>query len=220
MMRKNGEISIFGDLEATSRAIIVRAEEEARKIIEEAKIEAENIINKAKKQAEEIINKEIKNYLKQLEDEKKQKIAEIKLKVKEDILKIQEELCEEIISELKNRISKLREQEDYKQLLRKLIIESCEALNGGNLIIKIDTKDCDIEFDIKEIENEVKMRTGNETNIKLVYDDISELGGVIALTIDESMIYDNTLDSIIEKSRNEIRKILYKNITKVGEETL
>gem|GEM_PF-3655587 len=33
MMRKNGEISIFGDLEATSRAIIVRAEEEARKII-------------------------------------------------------------------------------------------------------------------------------------------------------------------------------------------
>jgi len=194
-------------------ASAIQAEAEAKKIIEDAKKEAEKIIANAKRQAEEIVTKEVEKYIQQMNYERRQKVSEINLKFKEEILKAQEELYEEIIREVERRINELRNNEIYEKIINRLIIESCETLNCENVIIKIDSKDRDIKINLEEIKDNVKKRTGHDVNISVIFESISKLGGIVATTADESIIYDNTLDSIIERNKKEIIRILYKTIT-------
>ncbi|MCS7097160.1 MAG: V-type proton ATPase subunit E [Candidatus Methanomethylicia archaeon] len=212
------ELKIIGNLRTLLDSISLRADDMAKKIIEEAKKEGEKIIEAAKKQAEEILNNEIKKFMQLLEVEKKQKINEINSKTAEEILKEREKIFNEVMQLLEYRLIKLRNTKEYRTLIKRLIVESCINLGGGDILVKMDSKDNNLQINLKEIIEEVKMRTNNETKINMLFvDNITRLGGAIVSSIDETITCDNTLEAIIERRKKDIRKVLYEKLARSGD---
>jgi vacuolar-type H+-ATPase subunit E/Vma4 len=203
---------VFGNSKNISNRIILEAEGEAEAIIENAKKHAEDIINRAKKDAEEIINKEIKMAYEKIKMEERRRIAEISLRVREMVLRERERIFNEILNESKKRLHEFKKTDAYASFLQELILEGCEAIGSGDLIIKIDSKDKEIDINIEKLRKIIEERIGEKVNVSIVFDNISELGGVIVSTSDENIVYNNTLEAILERNSDELRKIITKSI--------
>jgi len=180
--------------------------------IENAKKRAEEIINKAEKDAEEIMNKEIKIAHEKIKMEERRRLAEISLKMKEIILRERETIFNEVLNEVKRRLHEFKKTDRYPSILQELILEGCEAIGGGDLVIKIDSKDKEIDINIEKLKRIIEERMGGKVNISIVFDNISEFGGVIVSTPDGSIVYNNTLDAILERNFDDIRRIITKSI--------
>ncbi|MCS7368316.1 MAG: V-type proton ATPase subunit E [archaeon GBS-70-058] len=212
MANKTIKKGIFGSSENISSRIILEAEKEAEAIIENAKKRAEEIINKAEKDAEEIMNKEIKIAHEKIKMEERRRLAEISLKMKEIILRERETIFNEVLNEVKRRLHEFKKTDRYPSILQELILEGCEAIGGGDLVIKIDSKDKEIDINIEKLKRIIEERMGGKVNISIVFDNISEFGGVIVSTPDGSIVYNNTLDAILERNFDDIRRIITKSI--------
>ncbi|MCR6623317.1 MAG: V-type proton ATPase subunit E [archaeon YNP-LCB-024-027] len=212
MVNKTIKKGAFGDSKNISNRIILEAEREAEIIIENARKHAEEIINKARKDAEEIINKEVKMEYEKIKMEEKRRTAEISLKVKEIMLRERERIFNEVLNEVKKRLHEFKKTDAYASFLQELILEGCEAINSKDLIIKLDQKDKEIEINIEKLRKTIEERIGEKVNMSIVFNNISELGGVIVSTPDESIVYNNTLEAILERNSGNIRKIITKSI--------
>jgi vacuolar-type H+-ATPase subunit E/Vma4 len=279
MASKTIKKGVFGDSKNISNKIILEAEREAETIIENAKRQAEEIINKAKKDAEEMINKEVKVAYETIKMEEKRRITEINLKIREMMLHEMERIFNEILNEVKKRFHEVKKTAAYASFLQELILEGCEAVGSEKLIIKIDSKDKDVNINIEEFKNMIEERirerkveiesiqisplatedlfefvsSGIESleegmakplkikcpfcdsefninieefknmieerirerkvEVSIIFDNISEVGGVLVSTPDGNIVYDNTLEAILERNASEIKKIITRSIS-------
>ncbi|MEM3713375.1 MAG: V-type ATP synthase subunit E family protein [Nitrososphaeria archaeon] len=207
--RKNSKI--VGEISSVINDILIKAEEEAEKIIYNAKKEAEKIISEAKEKAEEIIREKVKDEINLIKDDERRRIIEINLKIKESMIKAREKIYDETIEEVRKRIIELRASNIYKDVLHKLIIEGCKILNENNIIIKINNEDYNL-LNIGKIKEEVKKIVGNEPNIKIIFENIGNMGGAIITTENELLIYDNTLSARLMRYLNDIKILIYKTL--------
>lgn len=185
-------------------------------ILNDAKTKAERIIKKAERECEELdknLIKEIdefeKNYKeqveKQIEEQKKLKFASIEIEVK----KMYYQFCGEVIEEIFNEIKKwLSEKERYKDFYFKMIHKSIMELGDNKeVIVEIDETLSSI-FKI----NELKSSLSNKEVIDIVKKD--EIKGVFISTKDNKLGIYISLDSFIERLKEEERVNIYNLLLK------
>ncbi len=196
-------------------------------ILSDAKFKADSISEEAENESKSILEEGEKIALmekeKILEDGKKlsamryqQIISEAKMKSRRMELDAREEVIEESFKKAEDKLAKIASSEsvEYKESIKNLITEAALEIGGGDLIILVKQEDeAKIKDSISEIENDVKAKTGKETNLEMG-SNINTIGGTIVKTKNGDIEVNNTIEARMlrfKKSlRLEVAHILFK----------
>lgn len=197
-------------------SILSDAKFKADSISEEAENESKSILEEGEKVA--LMEKE-----KILEDGKKQSamryqqiISEAKMKSRRMELDSREEVIEESFKKAEEKLVEIASSEsaEYKESIKNIITEAALEIGGGDLILLLKQEDeAKIKDSISEIENDVKAKTGKETNLEMG-NNINTIGGTIIKTKNGDIEVNNTIEARMlrfKKSlRSEVARILFK----------
>lgn len=197
-------------------SILSDAKFKADSISEEAENESKSILQEGEKVA--LMEKE-----KILEDSKKQSamryqqiISEAKMKSRRMELDSREEVIEESFKKAEEKLVEIASSEsaEYKESIKNIITEAALEIGGGDLILLLKQEDeAKIKDSISEIENDVKAKTGKETNLEMG-NNINTIGGTIIKTKNGDIEVNNTIEARMlrfKKSlRSEVARILFK----------
>jgi V/A-type H+-transporting ATPase subunit E len=186
--------------------ILEDAKAEANKIISEAEEEKAKILEKAKEEAEKRKAEILKRGEKEAEMTKSRIISEAKLEAKKKLLEAKEGIIEMAINKLKEELVKLPEQPEYKDKLINLIKDGAVSLGGGELIVRLNSRDMELIEDstLWNLEKEIESITKKVTVLKKG-DPVDIIGGCIIETADGLKSLDNSLEAIFNRNLNVIR---------------
>ena len=176
-------------------AILAQGEKEALQILDSARAEAEKIhddlIQKAEIQAEGI---------------RKKILSGVHLEVKRQTLRARESLLSTIFDKIKEKLFAFRQTEAYANYLKRLVAEGMTALDAETIqVLGGDVERALLQRDfIKEIEKDVLARTGREIKLK-VSERILPESGVVLVSSDEKMLFDNRLTTRMQRMRSQMR---------------
>ncbi len=179
-------------IEAVIQEIISEAEEEAKKIIENAKKEAERIRQEYEEKAEKIrqeMEKETEEIIRKIEVKE---IANAKLECKRKVAEAKNKVVVSVFNNIEEILAEITGKE--REALLKKLIDSCKKEMKDVKTLLCCEKDMDVvkkEFPKAKIE---------KTDCK---------GGFIAVSSDESEIYDARFENLTSIYKNEIIKRIF-----------
>ncbi|MCX8204223.1 MAG: V-type ATP synthase subunit E family protein [Candidatus Nezhaarchaeota archaeon] len=191
------------------------------KILNDAKSEAELILNKAKSEVEALkeearkeayakLEAEVTKFKESYEEEARRRIVEARVKAKERWLKEREALIDRVVEKVKERLAVFVNSPQYVRALELLIEEAAINIGGGDLVVQLNEKDSKLSIDFEGIAKRVAFKTGVDTKFKVSETNLRCIGGAIVSTTDRSLIYDNTLESRLERLAAEVRLRAFK----------
>ena len=177
----------------TAEKIIERikkdSEKEINQILKDAENQATNIINNAKKEAEQDSKRILSEGKQQGENIKKIMISRANQDAKREIMNAREKIIEECFSKAHHKLTTLNET-DYKKMVKKLIENGCDKLEGKCNIVISRSRDRKIaeSMDLKVIGH------------------VETSGGIIIKSSDGKVTLDHTFDGILIRKKDEIRR--------------
>ena len=188
------------------KEIQAQSEKEAETILGQAEREAQQILNNAQKEADSIKADMIRKAEAQAEGIRKKILSGVRLDVKKQNLRIREELLSKIFEQVKEKIETLRQTKAYEGYLKELVIEGVMAIDAermrvlpGNVEKKLLS-----EATVKQIIGEIQKRTGRKTKLSVVDQPLPE-GGVVLISEDERMLFDNRFSARMQRMQSQMR---------------
>lgn len=137
---------------------------------------------------------------KQAENLRRQIVGSSRLAARNKQLVLIETAVNEAFEKAKTTLRSSNKQQDYKVLITKMLQESISAIATDEVIIQCNRDDFDL------VKKAVASLSNNNVRMTLSDQPIDVIGGIRIKSIDGSTIYDNTLDSRIERFKPLIRK--------------
>lgn len=137
---------------------------------------------------------------KQAENLRRQIVGSSRLAARNKQLVLIETAVNEAFEKAKTTLRSSNKQQDYKVLITKMLQESISAIGTDEVIIQCNRDDFDL------VKKAVASLSNNNVRMTLSDQPIDVIGGIRIKSIDGSTIYDNTLDSRIERFKPLIRK--------------
>lgn len=137
---------------------------------------------------------------KQAENLRRQIVGSSRLAARNKQLVLIETAVNEAFEKAKTTLRSSNKQQDYKVLITKMLQESISAIATDEVIIQCNRDDFDL------VKKAVASLSNNNVRMTLSDQPIDVIGGTRIKSIDGSTIYDNTLDSRIERFKPLIRK--------------
>ncbi|MGA1791197.1 MAG: V-type ATP synthase subunit E [bacterium] len=185
--------------------------------MDDAHREAESIIEKAKEESKSI-RKQGMNTVNDLKNKKNHNLSEVKLsgshsklisleefRARSEILSRKEEIFKEVLWQIREEFFSLPKRGDYPGIMRKLIVHAMRHLkaDGETFLCRVNARDrALLARDFLETPGR---ELGKELSLDQDYADI--VGGVIVLRSDLRVLYDNSLEAIFERNRQQMRCI-------------
>lgn len=196
--------------------ILNDAKAEAERILSQAKAEAEALKEEARRRAASEVEAIVMKHREALEEEARRRVMEARIKAKERWLKEREDLINRAIERVKDRLASFVESPSYVKALESLIEEAAVAIGGGDLLVQLNERDSKLNLNLDSIAKKVSAKIGVDTRLELSDTKAKCIGGAIVSTRDGSFIYDNTLESRLERQASAMRitasKILFSEV--------
>ncbi|MEM2760295.1 MAG: V-type ATP synthase subunit E family protein [Nitrososphaerales archaeon] len=188
-------------LERTITKVLSQAESDMISKIDSAYEDAVNRLISSKNAIESDYSRIIEGARKQAENLKRQIVGSSRLSARNKQLLLVEEAVTRAFEKAKANIDSIRESEKYVFMMKKLLEDGLKAVNVEEVVIECNAKDKNV---VKKIASELERNT--KVRMQVSEEAISTLGGVRVKSKDGSVVYDNTLDSRIERLKPIIRK--------------
>ena len=201
--------------EAIRRKLLSDAEEKAQRIRADAKEKITEIQSAAKERAEAIKEAELERMKEHIESTQRQDVAEKKVEHHRRIQTARSELIDDVFSKAEDRLRDYAGKSAYQDALRKLILEAGGSLGGGNLVVKLNTRDQKnmSTSDLKSLAEEIQDRTDTQTTIAFDKKAINTIGGAIVSSAEQKATVDNTFEARLERmkeqAKTELETILF-----------
>ena len=191
-------------LSSKKQDIITTVTEEAKKEIftefDEGLTQANNYISEIKNQTLVEIKKINDDANRQSESEKRKIIGAAEIKSKNNYLQILEDTITQIFDTVLSKFMKHVSKQRYEKLLIRLIEESVDALNTKK--INIVTNKHDLAY-VKSIIPNINKK--KNVNLKLI-DPINCVGGIKAYSDDNSTVFNNTIEALLNRWKPILRQ--------------
>ncbi|MHC1565760.1 MAG: V-type ATP synthase subunit E [Candidatus Syntropharchaeales archaeon] len=173
-----------------------RASAEVDKIIQDANTRREKILDEARREAEHKKQVILERGEKEAILEKQRILADAKLKARRLRWDAQEDLVSQVLDAARNKVSKVRDDPKYGDILKVLIQEAASSIGEDELEVLLADGD---SVDLEQISGEL--------GIKLSLSDkkIGGMGGVIVRTRDGRIEVDNTFERRMERFTELLR---------------
>ncbi|MEM4478869.1 MAG: hypothetical protein QXV07_02310 [Candidatus Methanomethylicaceae archaeon] len=168
--------------------------ENVLRILNEAAERALHILDDSEKYSIKKLNESLTKYMERAEVESKKELAKIESEAKMCLLRLKESLFEKVIMEAKSMITKYCETDEYINDLIKNLKKTSNTIDLG--VILMNNKDIE--------------RIGMK-NLKSILGDCEikphkiEIGGFIAISKDEKIFVDKTIEGIFDKEKMFLR---------------
>ncbi len=209
MADDNVEVAVSADagLARIKHELEKDAQLELQEIEDQVQKEKKTILENAKREAESIKQRLIAEAKKKAETRKKQELSRVRQQANMEFLGTQESLINSALEEAKAALASYANTKKYAETLKKLIVESGVALNGGDLEAVIRSQDKTIVSSqvLKELAGEIAKQVGTETSLVVAKDELSSIGGVIVREKSGTIEADNTFESRLERRMDDIR---------------
>jgi vacuolar-type H+-ATPase subunit E/Vma4 len=139
------------------------ADAETARLEAETQAESDRIVDNARAEARLLQEQAVRADERELRQEAEQRRANARLDAAAGLREAREELFQEFLTEVRTRLSALRDRPDYRDLLRALIRESLHALPVAT-ILRVDRRDEPLARDVlEELDAELDVDTGLKT---------------------------------------------------------
>ncbi len=203
--------SIDERIEDLSRAIIEEAHADAEMLKSVAKLKVNVVLEAGQKQAEKIRTEILENAKLEAERLKEERLAEVAIKAKIEWLEKREELLETVFRTVRLRCKSLLESDEYPQALQGLIMDAVGQLQSNQVWLHLDSVSRSL-LDEKSLDV-ISESLGVEMHVG---DDLTDSIGVIAKDALGHRIFDNTLETRLNRQMESLRSDVYKIL--MGEE--
>lgn len=203
--------SIDERIEDLSRAIIEEAHADAEMLKSVAKLKVNVVLEAGQKQAEKIRTEILENAKLEAERLKEERLAEVAIKAKIEWLEKREELLETVFQTVRLRCKSLLESDEYPQALQGLIMDAVGQLQSNQVWLHLDSVSRSL-LDEKSLDV-ISESLGVEMHVG---DDLTDSIGVIAKDALGHRIFDNTLETRLNRQMESLRSDVYKIL--MGEE--
>jgi V/A-type H+-transporting ATPase subunit E len=195
-------------LEKILEKIVQDSKEEITKILDEAKSRASQIIEEGKREAEKVAGE-----LTRGGEENARKVKEIivtlaSLESRKRILGEKQRILGELYLEVEKRIRNLNGR-DYRELVKKIMLESCQT--GEELVVIGENDRKRIDQELIESVNAELVKAGKKGKLKLSPEPASIPDGFILKLgkIEINNSWENILRSLRENTEDEVIKLLF-----------
>jgi len=195
-------------LERTVNKVLSQAEGDLISKIDGAYDNALTKLMSSKSAVEADYNRIIDGATKQAENLKRQIVGSSKLSVRNKQLLLVEEAVNNAFERAKAKIDSIRGSDKYVSMIKKLLEDGLDAVGTNEVVVECNAKDKSV---VKKVASELQ---GKKVEISVSDEAIEVLGGVRVKSKDGSVVYDNTLDSRIERLKPIIRKDIALMFTK------
>jgi len=184
-------------LDRTITKVLSQAESDMISQIDSAYEQAVSNLQSSRSSVEADYNRITEGANKQAENLKRQIIGSSRLSARNKQLVLIEDAVSDAFEKAIAKIESVRNSEKYASMMKKLLEDGVHTV-GGDVVIECNSKDKTI---VKKLVSEM-----DRGKIKVSEEAVDCLGGLRIKSRDGSMVYDNTLDSRIERLRPLIKK--------------
>ncbi len=169
----------------------IRADTENQhaKIITDARNEAERILSEAQQRAESIIARGRQQSQREAEDEKTRLIASARLEGNRRLLEARNDILKSYEEKALAQLGDFARSPEYKEFLIRMVNDGVSKI-GSDAIVKVNVKD--------------KQLLKNAA-VQISPSDLDSLGGAIISSKDGKRRVDNTIESIFNERRDDLR---------------
>ena len=171
-------------------------------------------MREAERRAEEILKARVEEARRAARRKLRMELHRARLEGSMRLQKFKNELLERVFDEATARLREFveRRRDEYARVLRGLIIEALGALGEGEFIVLVNKRDWNLAGSmLPSIEEEMRRR-GRSLKLHLGEEAIDVMGGVVVISADGRLIYNNSLEARLERVKNmlagEILRIL------------
>jgi len=192
------------NIEILSRVIMDDASHEARSIIDKARMESESITHEGVCKAEELKRGAMKGKGQiDLLFHKAKAISLAEFQARSEILGCKEEILSGVLRQVQGTFFSLPDREDYPGILKGLIIQAIKYLkeDGDAFVCRFNARDQSVLT--PRILDELGKGCDRVLTLDTTPADI--VGGVIVFRSDFRVLYDNSLEAIFERNRQQVR---------------
>jgi len=194
-------------------------------IAEDARQEADKIRSEAQQQAEEIVKgakKRAKQTLAEAEERGEEQVSLLHSKNRQTIeaeqrklrLKAEERLFDKAMKMIHRRLAKLREEEDYGDILQGLIAEAAIGLSVEKALVYSSQAERDYlskEF-LRRAEEEIRSY-GPPVSLEAATEAKVSGQGVVVEDEDGRLSYNNTMEARLQRYAAQLRRMIYEEIS-------
>jgi V/A-type H+/Na+-transporting ATPase subunit E len=188
-------------LERTVNKVLSQKESDMITQIDSAYHESMNNLESSRTSIESDYERIIDAARKQADNLKRQVIGSTRLNARNKQLLLVEAAVNEVFEKAKVALRSVGKDENYKQLMNRLLEEGLSAIGKDDMIVECSKTDM-------ELVKKLTAFSDRQKKIKLTLSEkpIDAIGGVRVRSADLSLTYDGTLDSRIERLKPLIRK--------------
>lgn len=187
-------------LERTVNKVLAQTEADLIKQLDYAYEESINNLESSKAKLQDEYQRIVNGAKKQAENLKRQIVGSSRLGARNKQLLLIETSVNEAFENAKAKLATSDKQQNYRDLLTKMLEGSVSAIESENVIVECNKNDNNI------VKESIKNLRDKRSRVALSEQPINVIGGIRVKSVDGSVTYDNTLDSRIERLKPLIRK--------------
>lgn len=187
--------------------------ERVERIVQQANSKAQHIISNAKETAQQILDSEKEKAQQMISTIRQKAEASIKMEIRKSQLRLKKEFADTVIEKVRQMGANFRSDSGYKNFLKNVILETIEVIGMPVVIIRFSSLDAEYfgpDFE-KEINEVCKKELKKTVVVRFVKDEFQDIG-VIGMSEDGFIVYDNTFSARLKRQYEEIYSSL------IGEE--
>jgi len=191
---------IWGHVELLCRAVSGEGDQKAGLILAEAEADAARIVAEARErveneQASELLVRSSAAYA-----EAKRIVDSAELEARKRIMTFREQVVQEILEALQERLKEFSKGPGYGDFLMKALREGVDHLGGTAFVVELNAADLDLLA-----ERAKKWADEHSLTVELKPSGSID-AGLQVCTVDQRLLYDNTLAARLRRSENDIRQ--------------
>lgn len=192
--------------EVLCQEIEAQSEREAAEILEQAEKEGQTLLRQAEKEAEKIRSEVLARADQQAEQVRKRILSGVHLEIKKQQLRDRELLMDDVLVRVRKKLDAFRSEPAYKPVLTAWIHEGLEAMDSEDVILQCGSAEAGL-LDKKTLDTiltRIKKETGRVLSVQVEKTGEPE-GGVLILSADRRVRYDNRFSARIRRLEQQIR---------------
>jgi len=192
------------NIEILSKVIMDDASRDVRSILDKARTESESITEEGIRKAEELKRGAMKGKGQiDLLCNKAKAISLAEFQARSEILGRKEEILSGVLQQVQKAFFSLPDREDYPEIVKGLIIQAIKYLkeDGDAFVCRFNERDQSLLS--PQIFNDLGKGCDRALSLDTTPADI--VGGVIVFRSDFRVLYDNSLEAVFERNRQQMR---------------
>jgi V/A-type H+-transporting ATPase subunit E len=194
-------MSSSSPLERTIDKVLSQKESELTSKIDSAYQESRRNLDSSKSRLNSEYMTILENANKQADNLKRQIVGSSKLSARNNQLILVEDSVKTIFEMARKRLLSVHKEPDYERLIKNALLNSLDEIGKNDLSIECNKTDSNM---IRKVVEDINEEKGTE--MVVVDKNVDILGGIRATSSDGTLIFDDSIDSRIERLKPLIRK--------------